>query len=97
MLLIARPSPVFDLAPDPPGPTVLPPGQSRSITLQVRVTSCHDLFTLGAWADSAQVEVGRVGSAAPAAGLDPTTYSLKGLLLATMGASVERTCGTPIG
>lgn len=96
--LSAEPSRVFDLTPNPRGPIVLPPGQSQSVTVRVRVTSCHELYTLGAWADSAQVEVRRVGRPAPATGdgSDPTTYSLKGLLLATLGATVERSCGTSI-
>lgn len=95
----AERSSVFDLTPNPRGPIVLPPGQSQSVTVRVRVSSCHELYTLGAWADSAQVEVRRVGRPAPATGdgSDPATLSLKGLLLATLGATVERSCGTSIG
>lgn len=95
----AERSSVFGLLPAPAGPIVLAPGQSQSATVRVRVSSCRELYTLGAWADSARVEVRRVAKPLPAANdaSAPTTYPLKGLLLATLGATVQRSCGTAIG
>ena len=94
----AERSPVFSLLPTPRGPIVLAPGQSRSATVRARVSSCHELYTLGQWADSARLEVRRLGRPLPAADDgSATTYPLKGLLLATLGATVQRSCGTAIG
>jgi hypothetical protein len=95
----AERSAVFTLLPSPRGPIVLPPGQSMSATVRARVSSCHELYTLSEWADSARLEVRRLGRPLPATddGSALTSYPLKGLLLATLGATVQRSCGTAIG
>lgn len=94
----AERSSVFALLATPRGPIVLAPGQSASAVIRARVSSCHELYTVGDWADSARVEVRRLGRPLPATdnGSSPTTYPLKGLVLATLGAAIQKSCGTSI-
>jgi hypothetical protein len=95
----APPSTVFDLVTAPPGTLVLGPGGSRSVTVHAAVKSCHDLFTLGQWAAGVHLEVRRqnAGVEASADASAPATLPLEGMLLASLGASVEKACGTPLG
>jgi hypothetical protein len=91
-------SSVFRLVSNPVGPVAIPPGSSVSITVRAAVRSCQNLFTLRAWADGVHLEVRHHKALDESAGdaLTPSTMPLGALVLASLGAAVERTCGKTV-
>ncbi len=91
-------SSVFRLVVDPAGALEIPAGGSGSVTIHAEVLSCQNLYTLKAWADGVHLEVRHHKALNESAGdaLTPSTMPLGSLVLASLGASVQRTCGKSV-
>jgi hypothetical protein len=94
----APPSSVFHLVSDPVGPVAIAPGGSESVTVRAKVVSCQNLFTLRAWTDGVHLEVrhGKAVNESVGDAMTPSTMPMGALVLASLGAAVERTCGKTI-
>jgi hypothetical protein len=84
----------FELLTSPGTPLVLDPGASMSVFLTIKVDSCDNVGRLTNWAEGVSMQVssqgrGNQGSDRTA----PDSYSLRELVLAPLGAAVQRTCG----
>jgi hypothetical protein len=91
-------SSVFRLVSNPVGPVSIPPGGSASVTVRGQVLSCQSLFELRSWADGVHLEVRDNQALNESTGdaLTPSTMPLGPLVLASLGASVQRTCGKTV-
>jgi hypothetical protein len=95
---VGPPSSVFRIVSNPASPVAIAPGGSQSVTVRAEVLSCQNLFTLRAWADGVHLEVRHGNAVNESAGdaLTPSTMPLGALVLASLGASVQRTCGKTV-
>jgi hypothetical protein len=91
-------SSTFRLATAPAGLIGIAPGDSVSVTARAQVLSCRNLFSLKDWTDGVHLEVRHRKALDESAGdaLTPSTMPLGPLLLASLGASVQRSCGKTV-
>jgi hypothetical protein len=82
----------FELETSPGSPLVLSAGASISVFLSIKVDGCDNVARLTNWAEGATMEVSSPESGASADRSAPDSYSLREVVLAPLGAAVERAC-----
>jgi hypothetical protein len=85
----------FRLQTSPGAPIVLRPGDSISVFLTIKVDGCDGVGRLSNWAEGVSMQVTSAGSGT-AVQTDvepPDQYSLRDVMLAPLGAAVQKACG----
>ena len=85
----------FRLLSSPGTPLVLAAGDSTSVFLTVAVDGCAGVGRLTNWAEGVSMEVTTVGNRIDPDAVDdpPDQYSLRDVILAPLGAAVQKACG----
>jgi hypothetical protein len=83
----------FELLTSPGSPIVLGPGASMSVFLSIKVDSCANVGRLTNWAEGVSMQVTSQGNGSAISDRSgPDSYSLREVVLAPLGAAVERSC-----
>ncbi len=82
----------FELVTSPGSPLVLAAGASISVFLTIRVDGCDSVGRLTNWAEGASMQVSSPESDASSDQTAPDSYSLREVVLAPLGAAVEKAC-----
>jgi hypothetical protein len=85
----------FRLLSSPGTPLILAAGDSSSVFLTVAVDGCGGVGRLTNWAEGVSLEVTTIGNRIDpdAADNPPDQYSLRDVILAPLGAAVQKACG----
>jgi hypothetical protein len=85
----------FRLLSSPGTPLVLAAGDSTSVFLTVAVDGCAGVGRLTNWAEGVSLNVTTVGNRLDPDAVDnpPDQYSLRDVILAPLGAAVQKSCG----
>ena len=85
----------FHLLSSPGTPLVLAAGDSTSVFLTIGVDGCTGVGRLSNWAEGASMQVTTIGNRIDPDAVDnpPDQYSLRDVILAPLGAAVQKACG----